>query len=69
MTKINYVINREEYFNCELRRKRISDMAFWLDLMFGNAIGLLSMIVIFSTIGIVSYLMWMFYTKSADPES
>ncbi|MDB2387298.1 DUF3149 domain-containing protein [Shewanella sp.] len=37
--------------------------------MFGNAIGLLSMIVIFSTIGIVSYLMWMFYSKSADPKS
>ncbi|MCL1051084.1 DUF3149 domain-containing protein [Shewanella abyssi] len=44
-------------------------MAFWLDLMFGNAIGLLSMIVIFSTIGIMSYLMWLFYTKSADPEN
>ncbi|MGS0680459.1 DUF3149 domain-containing protein [Shewanella sp. 125m-7] len=44
-------------------------MAFWLDLMFGNPIGLLSMIVIFSTIGIMSYLMWMFYTKSADPEN
>ncbi|MGS0727180.1 DUF3149 domain-containing protein, partial [Shewanella sp. 0m-11] len=40
-------------------------MAFWLDLMFGNPIGLASMIVIFSTIGIISYLMWMFYTKSA----
>ncbi|ABZ75255.1 conserved hypothetical protein [Shewanella halifaxensis HAW-EB4] len=44
-------------------------MAFWLDLMFGNPIGLLSMIVIFSTIGIISYLMWMFYTMSADPEN
>ncbi|MGS0729574.1 DUF3149 domain-containing protein, partial [Shewanella sp. 0m-11] len=30
---------------------------------------LASMIVIFSTIGIISYLMWMFYTKSADPEN
>ncbi|WP_298773229.1 DUF3149 domain-containing protein [uncultured Shewanella sp.] len=43
-------------------------MAFWLDLMFGNAIGLLSMIVIFSTIGIVSYILWMFVKKSAEPE-
>ncbi|MGB0894811.1 MAG: DUF3149 domain-containing protein [Parashewanella sp.] len=41
-------------------------MAFWLDLMFGNWIGLLSMIVIFSTLGIVSYILWMFYKKSGD---
>ncbi|BAJ03668.1 DUF3149 domain-containing protein [Shewanella violacea] len=39
-------------------------MAFWLDLMFGNAIGLMSMIVIFCTIGIMGYLMWMFIQKS-----
>ncbi|WP_076414289.1 DUF3149 domain-containing protein [Shewanella sp. UCD-KL12] len=39
-------------------------MAFWLDLMFGNPIGLMSMIVIFATIGIMSYLMWMFIQKS-----
>lgn len=39
-------------------------MAFWLDLMFGNPIGLLSMIVIFSTIGIMSYLIWLFIDKS-----
>ncbi|RLV60546.1 DUF3149 domain-containing protein [Parashewanella curva] len=39
-------------------------MAFWLDLMFGNWIGLLSMIVIFSTLGIVSYMLWMFVVKS-----
>ncbi|WP_299491176.1 DUF3149 domain-containing protein [uncultured Shewanella sp.] len=43
-------------------------MAFWLDLMFGNAIGLLSMIVIFSTIGILGYILWMFIKKSAEPE-
>ncbi|MBM7071305.1 DUF3149 domain-containing protein [Shewanella sp. OPT22] len=44
-------------------------MAFWLDLMFGNWIGLLSMIVIFSTMGIVSYILWMFVQKSAqEPE-
>ncbi|MBV7317003.1 DUF3149 domain-containing protein [Shewanella sp. NIFS-20-20] len=42
-------------------------MAFWLDLMFGNPVGLLSMIVIFSTLGIISYLGWMFVKKSADP--
>nr|WP_250885715.1 DUF3149 domain-containing protein [Shewanella jiangmenensis] len=35
--------------------------------MFGNPIGLLSMIVIFTTLGIISYLMWMFYVKSAKP--
>jgi len=39
-------------------------MAFWLDLMFGNPIGLLSMIVIFTTIGIMSYLIWLFIDKS-----
>ncbi|MCZ4335835.1 MULTISPECIES: DUF3149 domain-containing protein [Shewanella] len=39
-------------------------MAFWLDLMFGNPIGLMSMIVIFTTIGIMSYLMWLFISKS-----
>ncbi|ABO25113.1 DUF3149 domain-containing protein [Shewanella loihica] len=39
-------------------------MAFWLDLMFGNPIGLLSMIVIFTTIGIMSYIMWLFISKS-----
>ncbi|AZQ09241.1 DUF3149 domain-containing protein [Shewanella khirikhana] len=42
-------------------------MAFWLDLMFGNPIGLLSMIVIFTTIGIVSYITWMLFVKSAKP--
>ncbi|RTR37686.1 DUF3149 domain-containing protein [Shewanella canadensis] len=39
-------------------------MAFWLDLMFGNPIGLMSMIVIFTTIGIMSYLIWLFIHKS-----
>ncbi|QFU21265.1 DUF3149 domain-containing protein [Shewanella eurypsychrophilus] len=39
-------------------------MAFWLDLMFGNPIGLMSMTVIFMTIGIMVYLMWMFIQKS-----
>ncbi|MGL4474173.1 MAG: DUF3149 domain-containing protein [Shewanella sp.] len=42
-------------------------MAFWMDLMFGNAIGLLSMLVIFSTLAIISYLGWMIVKKSADP--
>ncbi|MCL1097838.1 DUF3149 domain-containing protein [Shewanella gelidii] len=41
-------------------------MAFWLDLMFGNPVGLLSMIVIFCTIGIMSYMLWMFIVKSRD---
>ncbi|MCG9695609.1 DUF3149 domain-containing protein [Shewanella sp. Isolate11] len=39
-------------------------MAFWLDLMFGHPIGFMSMIVIFATIGIMSYLTWMFISKS-----
>ncbi|WP_110455829.1 DUF3149 domain-containing protein [Shewanella algidipiscicola] len=39
-------------------------MAFWLDLMFGNPIGLMSMLVIFTTIGIMSYIMWLFISKS-----
>lgn len=43
-------------------------MAFWLDLMFGNFIGLLSMLVIFSTIGIAAYIGWMFVVKSAPKE-
>ncbi|ABL98759.1 MULTISPECIES: DUF3149 domain-containing protein [Shewanella] len=42
-------------------------MAFWLDLMFGNPIGLMSMIVIFTTLGIISYIMWMLFVKSAKP--
>ncbi len=43
-------------------------MAFWLDLMFGNFIGLLSMTVIFSTIGVVSYLLWLFVKKTYEEE-
>lgn len=39
-------------------------MAFWLDLMFGNPIGLMSMLVIFTTIGIMSYIIWLFISKS-----
>ncbi|MGI2258902.1 DUF3149 domain-containing protein [Shewanella sp. GXUN23E] len=44
-------------------------MAFWLDLMFGNPIGLMSMIVIFSTIGIISYISWLFISKSSSPDA
>ena len=43
-------------------------MAFWLDLMFGNPVGLLSMIVIFCTVGIMGFLLWMFIKKSANSE-
>ncbi|TKB57431.1 DUF3149 domain-containing protein [Ferrimonas aestuarii] len=42
-------------------------MELWLDLLFGNAIGLASMLVIFSTIGIVGFIAWMFISKSAKP--
>ncbi|BDM63233.1 DUF3149 domain-containing protein [Shewanella sp. NFH-SH190041] len=40
-------------------------MAFWLELLFGNPIGLMSMTVIFTTLAIISYLGWMFIKKSA----
>ena len=39
-------------------------MELWLNLLFGNPIGLMSMIVVFSTIVIGAYIMWMFIKKS-----
>lgn len=41
-------------------------MELWLNLLFGNPVGLLSMIVVFSTLGIIVYLLWMFYKKSGE---
>ena len=39
-------------------------MELWMNLLFGNDIGLMSMIVIATTIVIVSYLFYMLYDKS-----
>lgn len=39
-------------------------MELWLNLLFGNPIGLASMIVVFTTIIIVCYIMYMLYNKS-----
>ncbi len=41
-------------------------MKLWLDLLFGNPVGLLSMIVVFSTIIIIGYMAWMFVKKSGE---
>ncbi len=42
-------------------------MELWLDLLFGNAVGLLSMIVVFATFVIITYMLWMFVKKSGQP--
>ena len=39
-------------------------MELWLNLLFGNAVGLSSMVVIFTTFIIVSYILYMLYDKS-----
>ncbi|MEQ8289871.1 MAG: DUF3149 domain-containing protein [Gammaproteobacteria bacterium] len=39
-------------------------MELWLNLLFGNPVGLASMIVIFATIAIVCYILYMLYDKS-----
>lgn len=39
-------------------------MELWLNLLFGNPVGLLSMIVVLSTIIIIGYISWMFVKKS-----
>ncbi|CAM2866802.1 DUF3149 domain-containing protein [Shewanella amazonensis] len=67
MIKIRKAKGTESYLKLDFTEKRISIMAFWLDLMFGNPIGLMSMIVIFTTLGIISYIMWMLFVKSAKP--
>ncbi len=39
-------------------------MDLWLKLLFGNPIGLMSMIVVLVTFVIISYLFYMLYDKS-----
>lgn len=39
-------------------------MELWLDLLFGNPIGLMSVTVVTLTFLIVCYLLYMFYDKS-----
>lgn len=39
-------------------------MELWMNLLFGNDIGLMSMIVVATTIVIVCYLFYMLYEKS-----
>ena len=41
-------------------------MELWMDLLFGNWVGLLSVISVSVTFGIIAYLMFMFYSKSHD---
>ncbi len=41
-------------------------MELWMDLLFGNPVGLLSMIVVFTTIIIIGYIAWMFIKKSGE---
>jgi hypothetical protein len=41
-------------------------MQQWIDLMFGNSIGLMSMGVIFGTIAIAAFLVTMLVVKSSE---
>jgi hypothetical protein len=41
-------------------------MEQWLDLMFGNSVGLMSMGVIFGTIAIAAFLVTMLVVKSSE---
>lgn len=43
-------------------------MELWLELLFGNWVGLLSMIVIFFMLGMAGYFVWFFLSKSKEPE-
>lgn len=42
-------------------------MAFWMDLLFGSWIGLLSMLTIFFIIGMGVFFVWFFLSRSAQP--
>ncbi len=44
-------------------------MAFWMDLLFGNIFGAMSMFVIFFMLGMGGYFTWMFIVKSGDPDA
>lgn len=43
-------------------------MELWLDLLFGNWIGLLSVITVAVTFGIIAYILGMFYFKTTHNE-
>ncbi len=41
-------------------------MALWMDLMFGNWIGIISMITVFGALATVLYISFMLYNKSHE---
>ncbi len=41
-------------------------MELWMELLFGNWVGLLSVITVGVTFGIIAYLLFMIYFKSHD---
>ncbi len=41
-------------------------MELWMDLLFGNPIGLMSMIVVITTFLIFCYIIWIFIKKSGE---
>lgn len=41
-------------------------MKEWLDLLFGNSVGVMSMIVIFGTIAVAAFLVTMLVVKSSE---
>lgn len=44
-------------------------MELWLDLLFGNPVGLSSMLVVITTFVVIAYLLSMFVFKSGHPDS
>ncbi|RCU48801.1 MULTISPECIES: DUF3149 domain-containing protein [Corallincola] len=43
-------------------------MELWMDLLFGDAIGLMSMAVVLSTVVIMGYYVWLFISRALkDP--
>ncbi len=53
---------KQEYSSHDEER----DMELWMKLLFGNPIGLMSMIVIFATFIVISYLLYILYDKSKE---
>ncbi|MCB1876885.1 MAG: DUF3149 domain-containing protein [Chromatiales bacterium] len=44
-------------------------MDLWMDLLFGNDIGLMSMIVLAVLLGIGFFFIWLFVAKSREPDA
>ncbi len=44
-------------------------MELWMDLLFGNWVGVLSLLTVFTTISIIGFILFMFYRKSHDDET